>query len=116
MHLKNALLLTPALALAACAPAPDSVAPAYVSPAAYTGQSCTRLAAEAQRLDAALTAATGAQKKQADADAAMVAISLFVFWPAAFMVAGGDQSPQLARLKGEAQALQQAARAKGCAA
>jgi hypothetical protein len=113
MH-RTALATAAALGLAACAADPATVAPAYVSPVIYSGYDCRQLNAEAARLSARLSAVTGQQQEAANNDAAMTAITLILFWPAMFAIGGGDQSAELARLKGEAEALQAAANARGC--
>jgi hypothetical protein len=41
-------------------------------------------------------------------------VSLILFWPAAFFIKGDDASPELARLKGTAEAINRAAVHKGC--
>lgn len=105
-----------ATTLSACATAPEAVAPSYVSTTAYSGMSCRALNAEAQNVSRALAAATGRQQQAASNDAAMTAVSLILFWPAAFFIKGDDAAPELARIKGEAQAINAAAKAKGCAA
>lgn len=111
-----ALAAAAAITLAACAPDPATVAPSYVSPTAYAGITCPQLNAEATRLSARLAQVTGDQQAAAEADAVNTAISLILFWPAVFFVGGGDQSAELARLRGEAEALRIAAMEKGCLA
>lgn len=102
-------------ALSACATSPEAVAPSYISPSAYSAMSCGRLNMEAQRINSALASATGRQQAKATSDATMTAISLLVFWPAAFFISGDNATTgELARLKGEAQAVTEAAIAKGC--
>jgi len=98
-----------------CATSPKDIAPAYVSPVLYQNLSCQQLAAEAQRVSAAAATAAGAQQSQAGKDAAMVGVSLILFWPAAFFI-GGDKAnaAEVARLKGEMQAIEQANIAKHC--
>ena len=101
--------------LAGCATNPKDIAPAYVSPVLYENLSCDQLAAEAQRVSNAAAAASGQQQSQASRDAAMVGVSVILFWPALFFV-GGDKgsAAELARLKGEMQAIEQANIAKRC--
>jgi hypothetical protein len=113
MH-RTILAATAALALAACAADPATIAPAYVSPVAYSTYDCRALNAEAVRLNARLSQVTGQQQAAADNDAAMAAVALVLFWPAIFAMGNGDQSAELARLRGEAEALQSAAIARGC--
>lgn len=105
---------TAALALSGCAADPATITPAYVSPVAYTALDCRALGAETARLTARLTEVTGQQQAHADADAALMGIGLFLLWPALLAVPGGDQSAELARLRGEAEAIQSAATARGC--
>ncbi|MEA3643102.1 MAG: hypothetical protein VBE63_24640 [Lamprobacter sp.] len=42
-------------------------------------------------------------------------VGLVLFWPALFFLAGDDQKEELSRLKGEYEALQQAAIRQDCA-
>ena len=59
----------------------------------------------------------GAQSKEATGDAVAVTVGLVVFWPALFFLMGGsDKGEELARLKGESEALEQAAIQKHCSA
>ena len=103
------------LGLAGCATAPEDIAPAYVSPVAYKGLSCNQIAAEMQRVSAAAQQASGVQQKNRTQDKWLTAATIVVFWPAAFFTHGdGANAAQLARLKGEMQALQQTANLKRC--
>ena len=107
------------LALAGCATAPDQIAAAYVSPVAFSGQTCGQLNAQAQQINARLATATGQQTQQANNDAAMTAVALVLFWPAAFWpaafwIGGNDQGPAIAQMRGEAEAIRAAAIAQGC--
>ena len=108
------IALAATLALAGCATAPEQIAPAYVSPTAFSGQTCAQLNTAAQRLNAKLASATGQQSEQANNDAAMTAVALILFWPAAFFIGGNDQAPAIAQMRGEASAIQSAAQARGC--
>lgn len=108
------LSLCAALTLAACADDPSTIPAQYVSPSTYSGLSCRQLNAEARAVNNALVQATGAQQRQADNDEAMTAVALILFWPAAFAIGGNDNSAQIANLRGQAEAISAAARAKGC--
>jgi len=104
-----------AAALAACAKSADQIAASYVSPIPYEVYSCAKIAAEAQRVTARAGEIAGVQNQKASADAGVVAIGLIVFWPALFLVHGNDeQTGELARLKGELEALEQASIQKNC--
>jgi len=108
------ITLAATLALAGCATAPDQIAAAYVSPTAYSGQTCSQLNAAAVRINARLMTATGQQAEQANNDAAMTAVALVLFWPAAFWIGGNDQAPSIAQMRGESQAILDAAISRGC--
>ncbi|MGI9383358.1 MAG: hypothetical protein ACR2PO_09395 [Methyloligellaceae bacterium] len=102
-------------ALAGCASAPEDIAPAYVSPVAYGSLSCGQIAGEMQRVSLAAQQASGVQQKKRTQDKWLTAATIVVFWPAAFFTNGdGANAAQVARLKGEMQALQQAATLKRC--
>lgn len=104
-----------ALALAGCASKAADIAPAYVSPMQYQSYSCQQLAAEAQRVSAAAAAASGQQDSQATKDAVATTVGVIVFWPTLFLIGGDKQNAaQLAELKGEMDAIQQASIQKQC--
>ena len=107
-------IIAAALALAGCATPPDQIAPAYTSPAAFAGYTCGQLNDEAVRINARLVSASVQQSAQADSDATMTAIALLVFWPAALAIGGNDQSPAIAQLRGDAEAVTAAAVLRGC--
>ena len=111
----SGLVLGAALALSACAQSPDAVAPTPVSAAAYSSMSCRQLQAEAVRLNDDVARLTGQQRKKASNDAVAMGVGMLLFWPALFALgAGSDVGPQLAQAKGQAEAIQAAARQKGC--
>ena len=112
--MKIAITIAATLALAGCATAPDQIAANYVSPVAFSGQTCGQLNAHAQQINARLASATGQQAQQANSDATMTAVALVLFWPAAFFIGGNDQRPAIAQMRGEAEAVQSAAIARGC--
>ena len=104
-----------ALTLAGCAQSPDSIEASAVSPMLYAGQSCAALNAEALRVNDRLGDLTGRQARASSNDAAMTAVSLMLFWPAAFFIgSSGDHANDIARLRGEAEAIATAARQRGC--
>lgn len=112
---KTLTALTLAATVAGCAQQPDQVQAAFVSPTGYSGMSCAQLNAEARTINQRLTTATAAQQSAASSDAAMTAVALVLFWPAAFAIQGDKGSTaELSRLKGEAAAVQSAATRKGC--
>lgn len=104
-----------AVSLSACAKKPSEIAPSYVSPVAYTALSCKELSAEAARVSSRAASATGAQEDKANKDSVLVGVSLVLFWPAAFFV-GDDASTstEVAKLKGEMEAIETASAQNNC--
>lgn len=101
--------------LSACAEQPDKVTQAYVSPMTYQHLTCRELNAERTRLVTQVNTLTGAQKKKADNDAAMMAVGMVLFWPALFgLAAGSDHAAELSVAKGQYDAIVAAGTAKGC--
>ena len=103
------------LMLAGCASKAAEITPAYVSPMLYQSYNCQQLAAEAQRVSAAAAAAAGVQDSQATKDTVATTVGIIVFRPSLFLIGGDKQTAaQLAQLKGEMDAIQQASIQKQC--
>ncbi|PTM96579.1 hypothetical protein [Mycoplana dimorpha] len=102
-------------ALSACASKSDTIAASYVSSSLYMNLSCQQLAEEARSVSSRAAAAAGVQDKKAGQDAAVTAVGIVLFWPALFFTKGdGASAAEVARLKGEMQAIEDASRKKGC--
>jgi hypothetical protein len=115
MFKKTIAAFAVATTLAACATPPKDIAPAYVSTSLYENLSCTQLRAEAEGVSQRAAAAYGKQERNRSQDAAMTTVSLVLFWPAAFFMKGdGADAAEVARLKGEMQAIEQVNRMKNC--
>ena len=103
--------------LAGCAQSPGSIQATYVSPLLYQNYSCEQVRREMMRVGRKVQEVAGAQSKEATGDAVVTTVGLVVFWPALFfLMGGGDRAEELARLKGESEALEQAAIQKNCTA
>lgn len=101
--------------LAACADKSDQISASFVSPTTYQTLTCTQLAGEAQMVSNRAAQAIAAQDKKASDDAVAVGVGAVLFWPALFMIKGdGAASAEVARLKGEKIAIEQASRARNC--
>lgn len=101
--------------LASCATKPENIQAAYVSPTSYERLTCNELKEEAGRVSQRAAAAAGVQTKKAKQDAVATGVAIVVFWPAAFFIKGdGATSAEVARLKGEMQAIEQTSRVKKC--
>lgn len=114
--MKTTVILTAlALAVSGCATASKDIATASVSPMQYQSYDCEQLSAEATRLTGRVQQLGGRLDEAANNDKAIMAATLLLFWPAAFALGGTKaQEAEYARLKGEAEAVQQAAVAKKC--
>ncbi|MDO9525170.1 MAG: hypothetical protein Q7J57_06450 [Gemmobacter sp.] len=101
--------------LGGCAEKSADISASYVSPLQYQSLSCKQLQAEAQRLSGRAAQAMGAQDKKASNDATATAVGLVLFWPALFFIKGGSEtSAEVARLKGEMDAIEQESIRKNC--
>ena len=102
-------------ALGGCASSSAEITPAYVSPVMYQQYTCPQLAQEAQAVSARAAALSGVQDTKRTNDGLATAAAIVVFWPAAFFVGGDKQTAaELARMKGQMVAIEQAANMKRC--
>src|SRR5712671_7917666 len=102
-------------ALGGCASSSAEITPAYVSPVAYQSYTCQQLALEAQAISTRAATLSGAQDSQRSKDGLATAAAIVIFWPAAFFVGGDKQTAaELAQMKGQMVAVEQAANAKRC--
>jgi hypothetical protein len=112
---KLGLAAIAASVLAGCASSSADIAPAYVSPVAYQSYSCQQLALEAQAISTRAATLSGVQDSQRTKDGWATAAAVVVFWPAAFFVGGDKQNAaELAQMKGQMVAVEQASIAKKC--
>ncbi|TAN39945.1 MAG: hypothetical protein EPN25_09310 [Nitrospirae bacterium] len=116
----NLLMRVTALAVAlcfsaACATSSKNINAAYVSPLAYNNYTCDQLRMEYFRISNRVIEVSGRQDSAAKRDAIGMGVGLVLFWPALFLLAGSKGSPEeLARLKGECDALEACAIEKNC--
>ena len=102
-------------ALGGCASSAEDIMPAYVSPVMYQQYTCQQLAQEAQAVSARAGALSGAQDHQRTNDGLATAAAVVIFWPAAFFVGGDKQTAaELAQMKGQMVAIEQASIQKKC--
>ena len=109
-----ATLLAITIGLSGCASSSNQVAASYASPLAYQNYDCGQMAAESARLQSKLAESGGKLDSAANNDKVLTGVALVVFWPAVFFLGNKQQEAEFARLKGEYEALQQAAIAKKC--
>ncbi|WP_159589157.1 hypothetical protein [Chelativorans xinjiangense] len=114
--MKNHLALLACLALAAgCATKSTDIAANYVSATQYQNYSCAQLAEEARAVSAKAAQLSGTQDRRATNDKWIVGAGVVVFWPVLLLTKGNDHlAAELGQLKGEKEAIEAAARKKGC--
>lgn len=100
--------------IAGCAQKSEEISGSYVSPLQYKSYSCRQLSEEATRISQRANELAGVQDKKAKNDAGAVAVSL-ILWPAAFFIKGDKTTAtELARLKGELDAIEQSSIKRNC--
>lgn len=117
MQKTTAALLACSLFISACSTASKDISATYASPMQYQGHDCAQLAGENQRLQARIGQLAGRLDEAASNDKAIMGVGMILFWPALFALGGTKgQEAEYARIKGEHDAMQQAAIAKKCPA
>ena len=96
--------------LGACAKAPESIQASYISPLKYQNLNCSQLAREGASLDGALQTAAAQQRKARNNDVAGV---ILIGLPVSSL-SGDNIAPEIARLKGEREAVRQERVRKNC--
>jgi hypothetical protein len=96
--------------LAACAKSPDSIAPSYVSEVGFQNWNCTQLGEESARLSSALAQASTQQENARTNDTVGV---LLIGLPVSSL-SGDNIAPEIARLKGETEAVRKVSIQKNC--
>lgn len=99
-----------AATLAACAPTPESIAPAYVSEVPYRSWTCEQLGEENVRLNQALTTASVAQSNARTNDTVGI---ILIGLPVGSM-SGQSIAPQIALYKGQIEAVHRASIRNSC--
>ena len=100
--------------VSACASKSDKIDASYVSPLVYSDHNCRQIKQELLRVNRKVLEVTKTQDKIASNDSVAMGVGLVVFWPALFFIESSDKSDELARLKGEYEAIEQAAIEKEC--
>ena len=102
--------------IAGCATQPSDLPTTYVSPNQYQNYSCEQITMEMNRTSRKANELQARLKKDADNDAAQMAVGIIIFWPALFFLEGGDgpEAAEYSRLKGEFEALEEVSVQKKC--
>lgn len=109
MHARVLPALALALALSACATRPESISASYVSHEKYAGLSCERLNARMSDARSNLEKFSQMQDTKANVDAATVFLVLI---PLSKL--SGDSAADVAKWKGEVEAIETAQVRAGC--
>ena len=99
-----------------CVTRPSNIPASHVSSIKYDNVDCTRLGIEAADVESKLSSTTASLTSKANADAAYVAAG-FLLWPLWFGTAttgGKAEEQELARLKGEKEAIEKSSLIKNC--
>lgn len=112
----TAALLCITMSQYGCSTSSKNISASYISPLQYNSYDCDQLASEAYRIQSRVSALTGHLDESATNDKWIMAAGLVLVWPALFALGGTkEQEAEYARLKGEHDAVSQAAVLKKCA-
>lgn len=110
----NGRILLPAalaaISLGACAKAPESIAPSYVSEIPYQSYTCTQLGQERARLEQAYATTAKAQNDARTGDA----WGVFLIGMPTSSLSGGNVAAEVASLKGQMTAVDKTIITKNC--
>jgi hypothetical protein len=110
-----AIVVSAAILVSGCASSSSDITASYVSPIQYQPYDCAQLSSEAQRIQNKANRLAGQLDNASSNDAAIAVGGALLFWPALFALGGNDaQEAEFASLKGEHDAVEQAAIAKKC--
>lgn len=102
------------ISCAGCAKKAHNITASYVSPLQYQSYNCNQVGEELLRINRKLIEVSGCQDSASTKDAVALSVGLVLFWPALFFMIGGDKKEEVARLKGEYDAIEQVAIQKEC--
>ena len=111
----NRVFIITTLFLVGCASKSADIDPAYISPVTYQNFTCEQLQVEAQGVSQRAAIASGRQDKARKNDAVKTTVGVILFWPVLLFNEGdGAKANEVANLKGQMQAIQQASVQKNC--
>lgn len=102
--------------ITACATQPEDLGTTRISPIMYRHMDCEQLAMEGMRVARHETILFNSLEKTADTDEWQMGVGLILLWPVLFALEGGDsaEAAEYSLLKGERDAIEQAAIIKKC--
>ena len=107
--LKTLLASLMMVAFCGCASNPNKISAQYVSPLIYKDYTDDQIITEMDHVGRRTNELYMSLAKEAKADKWQTGIGIVIFWPALFLLEGGDgpEAVEYARLKGEYEALRQ---------
>jgi hypothetical protein len=108
--MRKIILAAMAAALVGCAKSPESIAPSYVSDITYRPVSCADLAVESARIQQALARASTQQEQARGNDT----VGVILLGLPVSSLSGDNVAPEIARLKGELEAIHRVSLQKKC--
>lgn len=104
------------LVLLGCASKPEEIHTSYVSPIKYKNFTCEQMKKEIQMVSNQSATLYNIIKDKAEGDNAQMAIGLLLFWPALFLLEGGNgpEATEYSTLKGEYKAIKESMIYKKC--
>lgn len=110
-----ALVTLAASLVPACATRPDNVVASRVSSSRYAERTCKSLARELDEVQDALRAQSAKLNDKATQDAVVTGVGVILFWPVLFALGNNaGLEGDVARLKGEEQAIRKQMREQDC--
>ena len=100
--------------MSGCADKAASIQANYVSPLAYNSYDCESLEQEYARLVRKSQSMNKQQDDVASNDGIATGVGMILFWPALFFIDNDDMREEVAQLKGEVIAVEQASVRKKC--
>jgi len=104
------------LILGACASDPDKMSATYVSPLKYSKYDCDQIIMEMDHVSRRTSNLYRHLDKKSSNDDVAMGVGLILFWPALFLLEGGDgpEATEYANLKGDYEALRSNVVQKKC--
>lgn len=100
--------------VAGCASKSENIQATYMSPMLYESYSYEQLAQEGHRVAARAAEVAGIQDKNRKNDTIKTTVGVILFWPILFANEGDGQTAELAQLKGQKKAIEEASIKKNC--
>ena len=99
-----------------CASDPSDLQTTYVNPSQYASYDCGQIENALATKNTRLASLYTSLQNEADADKWQAGVGLLLFWPTLFWLEGNDgpEATEYRRLKGEVEALGEAANRKKC--